>query len=63
MAALNLLRKTSESKFGMFESVPALMEIQKLDREIRDIKEKTFDEKGRLIRPLTDNELEDLDKP
>jgi hypothetical protein len=27
------------------------------------IKEKTFDEKGNLIRHLTDKELEDLDKP
>jgi hypothetical protein len=39
------------------------MEIQKLQSEIQYIKEKTFDEKGNLIRHLTDKELEDLDKP
>jgi transcriptional regulator len=63
MSALNLLRKCNESKFSMFKDVPALMEIQKLQSEIQYIKEKTFDEKGNLIRHLTDKELEDLDKP
>jgi hypothetical protein len=35
------------------------MEIERLRKEIKYIKEKTFDERGQL----TDEELEDLDKP
>jgi hypothetical protein len=39
------------------------LELEKLRNEINDIKEKTFDERGRFIRPLTDDELDALDKP
>jgi hypothetical protein len=63
MSALNLLRKCNESKFTMFKDVPALMEIQRLQSEIRYIEEKTFDERGNLIRHLTEKELDDLNKP
>ena len=63
MKALDLLRKTNETKFNMFVNVPGFMELDKLRTEINDIKAKTFDEKGHFIRPLTDDELEDLHKP
>jgi hypothetical protein len=39
------------------------MEIERLRKEIKYIKEKAFDERGRFVRQLTDEELEDLDKP
>jgi hypothetical protein len=63
MRALNLLRKTNETKFNMFQNVPAYMEIERLRNEIKYIKEKTFDTKGNFIRRLTDSELEGLGKP
>jgi hypothetical protein len=47
----------------MFQNVPAFMEIERLRKEIKYIKEKTFDERGRFIRPLTNEELDALDKP
>lgn len=47
----------------MFHSVPGFMELEKLHTEVRTIKEKTFDDKGRFIGPLTDEELDALDKP
>jgi hypothetical protein len=59
MKALDLLRKSAQTKFEMFQNVPAYMEIERLRKEIKYIKEKTFDERGQL----TDEELEDLDKP
>jgi hypothetical protein len=37
--------------------------IEKLRNEIKYIKEKTFDDKGRFVRELTDEELEGLHKP
>ena len=63
MRALDLLRKTNETKFNMFTSVPGFIELEKLRNEIKYIKEKTFDDRGRFIRPLTDEELEGLHKP
>ena len=63
MRALDLLRKTNESKFNMFVNVPGFMELEKLRTEIKNIKEKTFDDKGHFVRPLTDEELEGLHKP
>jgi hypothetical protein len=60
MKALDLLRKTNETKFNMFTNVPGFMELEKLRNEIRDIKEKTFDDRGHFIRPLTDEELDDI---
>jgi hypothetical protein len=63
MKALDLLRKTNESKFNMFVNVPGFMELEKLRNEVNDMKEKTLDEKGNFIRPLTDDELEGLHKP
>jgi hypothetical protein len=63
MKALDLLRKTNETKFNMFTNVPGFMELERLRTEVRDIKEKTFDEKGNFIRHLTDEELDALDKP
>ena len=47
----------------MFVNVPGFMELEKLRNEIKDIKEKTFDEKGHFIRHLTDEELDNLHKP
>ena len=47
----------------MFMEVPGFMESEKLRKEIGYIKEKTFDDKGHFIRPLTNEELEDIDKP
>ena len=46
MRALDLLRKSAETKFNMFTNVPGFMEMEKLRTEIKDIKEKTFDERG-----------------
>jgi hypothetical protein len=46
----------------MFQSVPGFMELERLRIEIRDIKEKTFDERGHFMRPLTDKEIGELDK-
>jgi hypothetical protein len=63
MKALDLLRKSAQTKCEMFQNVPAYMEIERLRKEIKYIKEKTFDERGRFVRQLTDEELEDLDKP
>ena len=50
-------------KFNMFTNVPGFMELERLQTEVKDIKSKTFDEKGNFIRPLTDEELDDLNKP
>ena len=47
----------------MFTNVPAYMELHRLRTEIRDIKAKTFDEKGHFVRELTDDELDELRKP
>jgi hypothetical protein len=63
MKALDLLRKSNETKFNMFTNVPAFMELEKLRTEIKDIKEKTFDDRGNFIRPLSDKELDELDRP
>ena len=63
MKALEILRKSAWTKFDMFTNVPAFMEVERLQKEIKYIKEKTFDDKGHFIRPLTDDELEDLHKP
>jgi hypothetical protein len=63
MRALDLLRKSAETKFNMFHSVPGFMELEKLRKEITDIKDKTFDEKGHFIRHLTDEELDNIGKP
>jgi transcriptional regulator len=63
MAALKLIRKCNDTKFEMFQTAPALMEIQRLQNEVNQIKDNTFDKDGKLIRPLSDKELEDLDKP
>lgn len=63
MKALDLLRKSAQTKFNMFQNVPAYMEVERLRKEIKYIKEKTFDDKGHFVRQLTDEELEDLDKP
>ena len=63
MRALDLLRKTNETKFNMFVNVPGFMELDKLRTEINDIKEKTFDDKGRFVRPLTDEELKTCINP
>ena len=63
MKALDLLRKTNETKFNMFTNVPGFMELEKLRTEIKYIKEKTFDDKGHFVRELTDEELDALDKP
>jgi hypothetical protein len=63
MKALDLVRKSAETKFNMFQNVPAYMEIERLRKEIRYIKEKTFDDKGHFIRRLTDEELDNLGKP
>jgi hypothetical protein len=63
MRALDLLRKTNETKFNMFTNVPAFMELEKCRNEIKYIKEKTFDSKGHFVRELTDDELENLHKP
>jgi hypothetical protein len=63
MRALDLLRKSAETKFNMFQNVPALMEVEKLRTEITAIKEKTFDSKGNFIRHLTDEELDNIGKP
>ena len=63
MKALDLLRKTNETKFKMFTNVPGFMELERLRNEIRYIKEKTFDDKGHFVRELTDQELDALDKP
>jgi hypothetical protein len=63
MKALEILRKSALTKFDMFTNVPGFMELERLRTEIKDIKEKTFDEKGNFIRHLTDEELEDLHKP
>ena len=61
MKALDLLRKTNETKFNMFTNVPGFMELERLRTEIKYIKEKTFDDKGHFIRHLTDEELDALD--
>jgi hypothetical protein len=45
------LRKSAETKFNMFQSVLGFMELERLRTEIRDIKEKTIDERGHFIRP------------
>jgi hypothetical protein len=63
MKALEILRKSALTKFDMFTNVPAFMELEKLRKEISYIKEKTFDDKGHFVRPLTDDELEGLHKP
>ena len=63
MRALNLLRKSNETKFNMFTNVPGFMEIEKLRTAINDIKSKTFDKKGNFIRHLTEEELDNLHKP
>ena len=63
MRALDLLRKTNETKANMLTNVPGFMELEKLRTEVQNMKEKTFDEKGNLIRPLSDKELDELDKP
>ena len=63
MRALDLLRKTNETKFNMFTNVPGFMELEKLRNEIKYIKDKTFDDKGHFIRHLTDEELDSLHKP
>jgi hypothetical protein len=63
MKALSLLRRINESKFNMFTNGPAFMEIHRLQEEITRIKDKTFDQNGNFVRPLTDKELDDLDKP
>ncbi|HEU4823572.1 MAG TPA: hypothetical protein VFS97_09140 [Nitrososphaeraceae archaeon] len=47
----------------MYSNGPAFLEIHELQHEIQDIKDKTFDEKGNFIRPLTDEEIDGLDKP
>jgi hypothetical protein len=63
MKALEILRKSNLTKFDMFTNVPGFMELEKLRTEIKDIKEKTLDEKGHFIRPLSDKEIDELDKP
>lgn len=63
MRALDLLRKTNETKFNMFTNVPGFMELDRLQKEVKDMRDKTFDEKGHLIRPLSDKEMDELDKP
>ena len=63
MRALDLLRKTNLTKFDMFTNVPGFMELEKLRNEVQNMKDKTFDEKGNLIRPLSDKEMDELDKP
>jgi hypothetical protein len=61
--ALDLLRKTNQTKFDMFTNVPGFMELERLRTAIKDIKEKTFDSRGNFVRPLTDDELDSLHKP
>lgn len=63
MKALEILRKSALTKFDMFTNVPAFMELEKLRTEITYIKEKTFDNKGHFVRPLTDEELDNLNRP
>ena len=63
MKALDLLRKTNETKFNMFTNVPGFMELERLRIEIRDIKEMTFDSRGHFVRPLTDDEIDELHEP
>ena len=57
MKALDLFRKTNQTKFEMFTNVPAFMELEKLRNTLRDIREKTFGEKGDFVRHLTNEEL------
>ena len=47
----------------MFTNVPGFMELEKLRNELKDMKEKTFGEKGDFVRHLTNEELGELDKP
>jgi hypothetical protein len=63
MRALDLLRKTNETKFEMFTNVPGFMELEKLRNEVKDMKETTFNSKGHFIRPLTDDEIDELHEP
>jgi hypothetical protein len=63
MTALKILRNCNESKFNMYSHGPAFMEIERLEQTVRNMRGNTFDEKGNLIRPLSDKELDDLDKP
>ena len=63
MRALDSLRKTNQTKFEMFTNVPAFMELERCRNTLRDIREKTFGEKGDFVRHLTNEELGELDKP
>jgi hypothetical protein len=63
MKALEILRKSNLTKFDMFTNVPGFMELEKLRNEVKEMKDKTFDEKGNFIRTLSDKEIDELDKP
>lgn len=63
LAALKHLRQCAETRFNMLVNGPALMEVERLDQTVKNMRANTFDEKGNLIRPMSDEELENLDKP
>jgi len=63
MKALSLLRKCNESKFNMYTNGPAFMELHRLENEVKKMEDDLLDKDGKLIRKVTDNELDDLDKP
>jgi hypothetical protein len=56
LAVLNQLRKCSESKFSMFQSGPALMEVNRLDEEAKRIHAHILEEreKQRHYHPVND---------
>lgn len=64
MTALKILRKCNESKFNMYTNGPAFMELHKLENEVKKMEDDLLKDKdGKLVRPLSDKELDELDKP
>ena len=73
IAALNLLRKCSESKFNMFQNAPALMEVDRMRQELDSINA-SLDRHGSHWNPVKEFsrdinqgrlpfKKDDLDKP
>jgi hypothetical protein len=77
MAALNLLRKCSESKFNMFQAAPTLMTVHKLQSQAAELYQRILEDKDKNFhyRNVADfnkdinngkipfKDINDLDKP
>ena len=62
IAALRLIAVINEKKCHIFANGPAFMELHRLDETVRKMRGNTFDEKGNLIRDMSDEELDRLQR-